>query len=204
MGARPSQLARIDHRHDRQVELLGELEVAGVVGGHGHDRPGAVADQHVIGHPDRNRLAVDRIDGVRAGEDAGLLLGQVGAVQVALAGRLLAVRPDRRGLLGRGEPLDQRMLRRDHHVGGAEERVGPGGVDPQHVVAGLLGKAGRGRDRASRLRTARTGLSSTTASGWPMKKSTSAPVLRPIQFRCKSLMLSGQSSRSRSFSSRSA
>ena len=27
------------------------------------------------------------------------------------------------------------MLRRDHHVGGAEERVGPGGVDPQHLVA---------------------------------------------------------------------
>ena len=47
-----------------EIELLGELEVARVVRGHGHDRAGAVADQHVVGDPDRNRLAVDRIDGV--------------------------------------------------------------------------------------------------------------------------------------------
>ena len=58
----PAASPGIDHRDDRQIELLGELEVAGVVGRHGHDRPGAVADQHVVGHPDRNRLAVDRID----------------------------------------------------------------------------------------------------------------------------------------------
>ena len=37
-----------------------------------------------------------------------------------------------------------------------------------------------------------------------MKKSTSAPVLRPIQSLCSFLMLAGQSTSSRSFSSRSA
>ena len=72
-------------RHDRQVERLGELEVALVVAGDGHDRAGAVAHQHVVGDPDRDRLAVHRVDGVGAGEDAGLGLGQVGAVEVALA-----------------------------------------------------------------------------------------------------------------------
>ena len=32
-----------DDRDDRQAELRGELEVALVVAGHGHDRAGAVA-----------------------------------------------------------------------------------------------------------------------------------------------------------------
>ena len=82
--------ARRDHPDDRQVERLGELEVALVVAGHGHDRAGAVAHQHVVGDPDRDRLAVDGIDRVGAGEHAGLVLGQVGAVEVALAPR-----PDR-------------------------------------------------------------------------------------------------------------
>ena len=41
---------------------LGEFEVALVVRRHGHDGAGAVADQHVVGDPNRHRLAVDRID----------------------------------------------------------------------------------------------------------------------------------------------
>ena len=90
--------ARRDHADDRQVERLGELEVALVVTGHGHDRAGAVAHQHVVGDPDRDRLAVDRVDGVSAGEDAGLGLGQVGAVEVALARGGLAVGVDTRSL----------------------------------------------------------------------------------------------------------
>ena len=130
-------VARINHRDNRQIELLGELEVAGVVGRHGHDRPRAVTDEHVVGDPYRNRLAVDRVDGVGAGENARLFLGQIGPVEVALAGRLLAIRPDRLGLLGHGQPLDIRMLRGDHHVGGAEKRVGPGGVNPQHLFVRL-------------------------------------------------------------------
>ena len=41
-----------DDLHDGQAELLGELEVAVVVGGHAHNRAGAVVSQHVIGQPD--------------------------------------------------------------------------------------------------------------------------------------------------------
>jgi hypothetical protein len=82
------------------LELLGELEVAGVVGRHGHDGARAVADQHVVGDPDRDRLAVDRVDRVRTGEHARLLLGQFGAFQIALAGRLLRSTSDGLGLLG--------------------------------------------------------------------------------------------------------
>ena len=65
---------------DRQPELAGELEVALVAARHGHDRAGAVAHQHVVGDPHRDRLAVERVGGVRAGEHAGLLAGLVLAV----------------------------------------------------------------------------------------------------------------------------
>ena len=40
-----------------QVVGLGEVPVALVLAGHGHDRPGAVAHQHVVGEVDRHRLA---------------------------------------------------------------------------------------------------------------------------------------------------
>ena len=41
-----------------------ELEVALVVRGHRHDRARAVVHQDVVGDPDRDRLAVHRVDGV--------------------------------------------------------------------------------------------------------------------------------------------
>ena len=74
-------------RRDRQAELAGELEVALVAARHRHDRAGAVAHQDVVGDPDRDLLAVDRIGGVRTGEHAGLLAGLVLAFEVLLAGR---------------------------------------------------------------------------------------------------------------------
>ena len=76
----------VDDLDDRQVERLGELAVALVVRGHGHDRAGAVVHQHVVGDPDRQPRAVHRVRRVVAGEDAGLrLLG--GALLVSLRAR---------------------------------------------------------------------------------------------------------------------
>ena len=46
---------RRDHRRTIGSPCcLRELEVALVVRGHGHDRAGAVAHQHVVGDPDRD------------------------------------------------------------------------------------------------------------------------------------------------------
>ena len=56
-----------------QLELDREFEVAFVVRGNRHDRAGAVACQHVVGHPNRDLFAVDRIDRVASCEDAGFL-----------------------------------------------------------------------------------------------------------------------------------
>ena len=51
---------------------------------HGHDGAGAVAGENVIGNPDGNLLAVDRIDGVSAGEHAGFFLRQFSAFEIGL------------------------------------------------------------------------------------------------------------------------
>ena len=95
-AVRIDAFGRLDNGANLQAKLLGEFEIARVVRGHGHDRAGAVAHHHVIGDPDRNLLVVDRIDGVAAGEDAGLFLLQLRAFQFALAARLACGRRRRR------------------------------------------------------------------------------------------------------------
>ncbi len=101
--------------------------------GDGHDRAGAVAHEDVVGDPDRDLLIVDRIDRVRAGEDAGLAFGEIGAFEVALVGDFGFVFLDGVAVLGRGEFVDERMFRRKDHVGRAEKRVGPRGEDRNGV-----------------------------------------------------------------------
>jgi hypothetical protein len=64
------------------------------VGGHGHDRAGAIAHHHVVGDPDRDALVVDRVDGIAAGEDAGLLLVGRAALDFVHACGLRLVRLD--------------------------------------------------------------------------------------------------------------
>ena len=59
---------RPDDLPDREVERRREVEVALVVRGDGHDRPGPVVGQHVVGDVDGQPLAVHRVDGVQAGE----------------------------------------------------------------------------------------------------------------------------------------
>ena len=81
---KPRRLRR-HHLADGQRECAREFPVALVVRRHGHDRAGAVAEQHVVRDPDRDALAVHRIDRKGAGEDAGLFLGEFGALEVALA-----------------------------------------------------------------------------------------------------------------------
>ena len=89
--AQPVQIVGVDHLavaavrrlrnvaagnrfHDRQAELVGEIPVPLVAAGHRHDGAGAVTDQHVVGDEHRDLLSVGRIRGVRAEEDAGLVL----------------------------------------------------------------------------------------------------------------------------------
>jgi hypothetical protein len=121
-----------------------------IVGGHGHDRAGAVGHQHVVGHPDRHARAVDRVDGVGAGEHAGLLLlGGDLAVHVGAVAGGADVGLDLGPAIGRGELAHQRVLRREDAVGHAEERVGAGGVDREALVRALDPEAHLGALRAA-------------------------------------------------------
>ncbi len=61
---------RLHDADDREIELGGELEVAVVVRGDGHDRPGSVAHEHVVGDEDRDSAAGGRVDCECAGEHA--------------------------------------------------------------------------------------------------------------------------------------
>ena len=122
-----------------QVEDLGEVPVALVLAGHGHDRAGAVVGQHVVGGVHRDLRAGDRVGRVHAQEHAGL--GTVGGQPVDVAGlaHLGQVRVVRRSLLVGDQVTGQRGVGRDHHERRAEQRVRPGGVH-RHVVVTLDGE----------------------------------------------------------------
>ena len=107
--------------------------------GHGHDRAGAVARQHVIGDPNRYELFVHRIDRVRAGEHAALVLGQFRPFQIAFARRRLAIRHHRLALRLGGERIYQFMLRRQHHVRRPKQRIRPCGKN-DNLFAGFLNR----------------------------------------------------------------
>ena len=121
---RPRRLGP-DHGPNRELERRRELEVAPVVGRHGHDRARAVFHQDVVGDPDGDRLAGRRIARVGPEEDAGL--GPVAhfARHDVCGLHLAPVGVHRATLLIGRERFHERVLRREHQVGRAEHGVGP-------------------------------------------------------------------------------
>ena len=138
-----------DHAHDGQAEGLGELEVAGVMARHRHDRPGAVAHEHVVGYPDGNPRAVHRIDGVAAGEHAGLFLVGLLPFHEVPAGDFGPIGIHFRLRIGSGDGVHQRMLRGQHHVGGPEQGVRPGGEHADTGAPAVFGIHGAIGDAAA-------------------------------------------------------
>ena len=124
-----------DHHLDRQTVFLRKLPVALVVRRHRHHRAGAVAHQHEVGHPHRDRLAAERMDRAQAGVHAALFLGfefslgdaaapeigdEVGQLRVVLRGM-----------------QRQRMLGGDRQEGHPHQRVRPGGEHAQRLGCAL-------------------------------------------------------------------
>ncbi len=166
-------VGRDDDGLDGQLEALRERVVALVVGGHGHDRAGAVLHEHVVGDPDREPVVVDRVRDEAPGGDAGLLLLGVGALGSRAACRVAHVVQH---LLLVRRPLARR---RTSGCSGARTK----NVAPKSVSG----------------RVVKTGMSMSSSS---IRKTTSAPSERPIQFRCIVRTRSGQDSSS-AMSSRS-
>src|ERR1700687_4601 len=99
-----------DHPADGQVELTREIEVALVVRGNGHDRAGAVRDQHVIGNPDRHLLAVEGLDRIRTGGSAKPPDLARHTIDLALLARRLDYLGDRPPLLGDSRLIHPRLV----------------------------------------------------------------------------------------------
>ncbi|MCY1217936.1 hypothetical protein D9M72_298670 [compost metagenome] len=133
-----------DHSLDRQVVLVGEGEVALVVGRHGHHGAFAVVHQHVVGDPDGQLVAGQRVlDEQRSGQALLLLGGDVGLGDAAALafvdeGLQFGCLVGRQLLHGEG---GQRVLGGDGDVGGAQQGVRTGGEDLQRTFladAGLV------------------------------------------------------------------
>ena len=154
---------------DRQPEPGREREVALVVGGHGHDRAGAVAGQHVVGDEDRDPLAVDRVDRIGAQRHAGLLAIGRQAVDLGPPAGLRDVgarpRPARSGWVSRST---------SGCSGARTMKVAPNSVSGRVVKTRSVSPPGWWSSAA-------------------VSKSISAPSERPIQFVCWMRIGSGQS-----------
>ena len=133
------------HRDDGQVVLAGELEVALVAAGHGHDGAGAVVGDDVVGHPHGDLLAVDGVDHVAAGEGAVLLEVALGALDGRDLGGAVDDLAHGSLVLGALDELHEALvLRGEQKEGAAEEGVGAGGEDGDLLVGGVaLGVAER-------------------------------------------------------------
>ncbi len=132
-------VAARDHLDDGQAELLGELPVARIVRGHGHDCARAIGNQHIVRHPHRDLAAVDGIDGDDALQaHARLVLVQLRALKIALLGGLGLISAHCVDVLDLiGMLFDDGMLGRNHHVGCAVERIRARGEHAQLLVQAL-------------------------------------------------------------------
>ena len=136
-------ISRSHDRDDGQAVFAGELEVALIVGRASEDGAGSVGRQHEIGCPDRHGpLGVERVADTDAEIDTQLLR----LLYIGFAGpRPGAGRHEVRhvGPMG-GDGPGQRMVGRERQEAGAEQGVGPGGVDLDGI-ARVVGLARRGR-----------------------------------------------------------
>ena len=120
--------------NDGQVEFRGEIKVARIMRRNGHDGACAVADENVVGNPDRNLHMVDGIDRVGSRELAGLLLCVFRAGKIGFRAGDFYIFVNSRFTIRRGDFGDERMLGGEHHVGGAEQRVRTRRIDADRLV----------------------------------------------------------------------
>ena len=113
------------HRQHRQLVFAREIQIALIVRGTAENRAGAVTHQHEIGdHHRQFPTGIERVNGFQPGVVAELLglfdglFGGAGAAAFGNKGGKLRI------LLG--QFLRQRMIGRQRHETGPEQRIGPG------------------------------------------------------------------------------
>ena len=115
-----------DHPH-RQAVLAGEFVIAGIVGRNAHHCAGAVGNQRIVGGEDGHALAVQPVDGVGAGEDAGLFLVGRKALDFRSLPGLTHIFLDSLPAVVGGQLGQQRMFRGQHEESYAKDGVDAGG-----------------------------------------------------------------------------
>ncbi len=116
---------------------MSKLKVSLIAAGNGHDSPGAVGHQHIVGNPDGDFLIVDRIDGISPNENTTFVFIFGHPVNFSLARCLFHIGFNLGPLLGSGQFGHQRVFRGQNHKGCAPQRIGPGSEDGQFVSAHL-------------------------------------------------------------------
>jgi hypothetical protein len=121
---------------------LGECEVTFVFGGDGHDRPGAVAHEHVVGHVDRHEVTGERVDDPAAGEGSTLLerptVGRGRPLDLGARGGPPPKLVHDLALCGDSQRVDEGVLGRHDRIGHPEARVRSRREDPQRDSLGAI------------------------------------------------------------------
>ena len=109
---------------------------------HCHNGTGTVAHQHVIRDPDRDLLAIDGIDRAKSVDlHARLILGKLRTLKVRLLGCKLTICDHLIPVLDLSLILvDQRMLRRDNHVGRTEQGIGTRRINAELILLACKGE----------------------------------------------------------------
>ena len=139
-------LGVVEDGNDLEAVFGGELEVALVVRGDGHDRARPVGHEHVVGDPDGDALAVEGVEGVGAGEHARLLALRREPLDLRHAGGGGDVGLDGLAPVVGRDALDEVVLGGEHHEGGPVDGVGARREDGQGLIDALDidGEAQRG------------------------------------------------------------
>ena len=127
-------VSALDDFNDRKTELLRKLPVPAVVSRNRHNGTRAVAGKHVIRDPDRHLGAVYRVDGIRAREYAGFILGQIRTLQVAFTCSLILISLHRIALFGCRNFVHEVMLRCQDAVACPEQRIRTSGEHLQMTL----------------------------------------------------------------------
>ena len=151
-----------DSANNVELVLVREFPVTIVMRGNSHDRAGAVAPEDVVGDEHGHLVAVDGVNAVQAGEDAGLRAFFVGAFGFRLACSLGTIAGNRlargscairpcvlRAFRPRGRNREcsfvivvagnratkNRVFGRNNHEGGAKQSIGASRIDLEVVDA---------------------------------------------------------------------
>ncbi len=114
--------------NNRKVKFLCKFPVTLIVCRNCHDGAGTVSHEYIVANPNRNLLAVYRIDGTDAvKKNTGLLFRKLGTLKIGLPGSHLTISRNVRIVIQTIPiPVNQRMLRRNYHIGSAKQGIRTG------------------------------------------------------------------------------